>query len=98
LHVLNEVLERGGDNGGMGPGTTWRRFKLKETEYIELVEALLNLDVEAAKKAHPYILFRKAVVEEELSSAQNYIDWLNKRTAKRKNSLSSQLDIELKDQ
>jgi hypothetical protein len=89
LHVLNEVLEEGGNNGGMSPGTTWRPFRINEEEYVELVRALLNLDVEATKKRHPYIYFGKAVVDEELASAQNYVDWVNKRGAKRTNSSSS---------
>jgi hypothetical protein len=38
FHILNEVLQSGGNNGGMGPGTSWRKFKIKEAEYQELVE------------------------------------------------------------
>jgi hypothetical protein len=89
LHVLNEVLEGGGGNGGMGPGTSWRPFKMKEEEYVELVEALLNLDVNSAKKTHPYVHFQKAVVDEDVASAENYVDWVYKKANKRKNSLSS---------
>jgi len=89
LHVLNEVLEGGGGNGGMGPGTSWRPFKMKEDEYAELVEALLNLDCDSAKKVHLYVRFQKAAVDEELSSAENYVDWLSKKANKRKRSPSS---------
>ena len=57
FHVLNEVLSNGGNNGGMGPGTTWRRFTLQETEYGELVMGLLRLDVTEARENSPVCSF-----------------------------------------
>jgi hypothetical protein len=76
LHVLNEVLQEGGDNGGMSPGTSWRSFSIQESEYQELVEELLKLDVTEAKKMHPYIYFQKVVVDEALHQRENYLSWL----------------------
>ena len=76
LHVLNEVLLSGGGNGGMGPGTSWRRFSIKEAEYQELVEALLRLDVAEAKKTHPYIYFERIIIDETLHETANYLGWL----------------------
>lgn len=78
LRVLNEVLLSGGNSGGMGPGTTWRPFWITEREYAELVDALLKLDVEAARKTHPYVYFQRAVVDEELSTTNTYIEWVTK--------------------
>jgi hypothetical protein len=82
FHVFDEVIRRGGDNGGMSPGTSWRPFKLKETEYPELVEALLALDVAEAKKKHPYLTFERVIVDETLHQHPTYIDWLNAAAAK----------------
>jgi hypothetical protein len=73
--VLNQVLQTGGYNGGMGPGTTWRRFKIKEAEYEELVQALLNLDVEQARAAHPYVRFSKVILDPDLMQCTDYDDW-----------------------
>src|SRR5258708_131517 len=76
LHVLNEVLLSGGNSGGMSPGTSWRPFKISEPEYEELVEALLNLDIEEAKKTHPYVAFQRVVVDKTLHKTANYIEWV----------------------
>ena len=76
LHVLNEVLQGGGSNGGMGPGTAWRPFSIKEAEYKELVEALLQLDIVEAKKSHRYMMFQKVIVDESLHQCSTYHDWL----------------------
>jgi hypothetical protein len=86
LHVLNEVLEKGGDNGGMGPGTTWRRFKINEAEYAELVEALLSVNPREARERHPYVAFDKVIVDEELNNSAGYIEWVyNSANKYRKN-------------
>ncbi|SMF67085.1 hypothetical protein SAMN02745866_04294 [Alteromonadaceae bacterium Bs31] len=42
IHVLNEVLESGCDDAGMGGGAKWKPFSLSETEYEELVENLIT--------------------------------------------------------
>ena len=87
FHILNEVLLQGGDNGGMGPGTSWRRFSLNEDEYQELVDALLKLDVAEAKKTHPYVYFQRIIVDETLNHRHTYLDWL--QAVSRKYPLSS---------
>jgi hypothetical protein len=53
LHVLNEHLLTGGDTGGMSPGTKWKPFQVTEQEYAELVDYLLHLNVDEARKHHP---------------------------------------------
>lgn len=82
LHVLNEVLLQGGDDGGMGPGATWELFSIGESEYHELVEALQNLDVTAIKKKHPYVSFESVIVDEMLHQSSSYGDWLKRVSAK----------------
>jgi len=86
LHVLNEVLQGGGNSGGMGPGTKWRPFKIKAAEYTELVDALLSLDVLEAKKSHPYVYFDEVLIDEELDTCSDYNDWLKKVSDKYRKS------------
>lgn len=67
LNVLNEILRTGGNNGGMGPGTTWEPFVVTELEYDELVSFLLAIDLSNAREAHPYIAFKKVIFDNKLS-------------------------------
>lgn len=76
LHVLNEVLRQGGDNGGMGPGTSWKPFEVTEEEYNEMVSVLLTMDVQEARKRHPYLFSDQIVEDEELGKCLNHITWL----------------------
>src|SRR5262245_23511520 len=78
INVLNQVLQSGGDSGGMGPGTTWKPFQIDEPEYEELVQDLLHLDIVSARESHPYIRFERVVVDPELNKCTDYLDWLKK--------------------
>ena len=82
FHVLNEVLQGGGNNGGMSPGTAWRPFSIKEAEYKELVDALLQIDVVEAKKNHRYMMFQKVILDEALHQCPTHHDWLRAVAAK----------------
>jgi hypothetical protein len=82
IHVLNEILRSGGNSGGMGPGTTWRGFEIKEVEYTELVNALLNINPKEARIEHPYVRFEHVIVDDELNSCTSHIEWLRKVTEK----------------
>jgi hypothetical protein len=42
LHILNIILQSGGDSGGMGPGATWRPFRLIRAEFEALVAGILK--------------------------------------------------------
>ena len=76
LIVLNQVLQSGGDTGGMGPGTTWQPFQIDPEEYAELVQALLHLDVELVRHVHPYVTFKQVIVDPDLDSCTEYVRWL----------------------
>lgn len=76
LEVLNEILEKGGNNGGMGPGTTWRSFTITDDEYDELVGALLTADMLRIKQNHPYVRFESIIVDYELREIKDYRSWL----------------------
>ncbi len=75
LHVLNEMLQDGGNNGGMGPGTMWQPFTISLEEYQKLVEALLNLDGKQARKVHPYVTFDRMVKDETLNACKDLAEW-----------------------
>lgn len=82
FHILNEVLQRGGNSGGMGPGTSWKPFSLTESEYDELLKALLTLDINEARKNHPYIAFDSVKTDESLHDIPTYLEWLRAKTVK----------------
>jgi len=68
LAVLNQVLQRGGNSGGMGPGTTWKPFTITKQAYDELVAMLLTLEVAQAKQVHPYLMFERVIIDQELDA------------------------------
>ena len=78
LVVLNTVLQSGGSDGGMGPGTTWKPFEISESEYAELVNALCTLDVAQARQHHPYVRFAQVIIDPELNLCTDYLDWLQR--------------------
>jgi hypothetical protein len=45
LHILNQVLESGGGDGGMSPGTSWEPFAISPEEYEELFRAVLTTPI-----------------------------------------------------
>ncbi len=44
LHILNQIFETGGFQGGMSPGTTWAPFTINEKEYGRLIDIITRLD------------------------------------------------------
>jgi hypothetical protein len=40
FHIMNQAFSSGGDQGGMGSGTTWKPFTISIEEYAALVEAI----------------------------------------------------------
>lgn len=78
LAVLNEVLQEGGATGGMSPGTKWKPFAISEAEYIEMVEALLAMDIAAAKKKHPFVRVKRIVVDPEFDQITDYRTWIDR--------------------
>lgn len=82
MPILNQVLQSGGGSGGMGPGTSWKPFQIDQTEYAELVDALLHFDIESGRQSHPYVSFERVIIDSELDKCTDYIDWLTKSHAK----------------
>ncbi|MFO0956996.1 MAG: hypothetical protein U0800_05950 [Isosphaeraceae bacterium] len=50
LHLLNELLLKGGSTGGMSPGTTWEPFSLSESEYEDLQIALRTVPPKSLRR------------------------------------------------
>ena len=44
FHILNQIFETGGSEGGMSPGATWEPFTISEQEYRRLVDKVSRLD------------------------------------------------------
>ncbi len=44
--VINEVLLKGGGDGGLGPGTSWETFEISEEEYKKVVKEWKQMDIE----------------------------------------------------
>jgi hypothetical protein len=76
IEVLNQVLQIGGNAGGMEPGTTWRPFMVDEDEYDELIDVLLTGDIQDMKQKHPYIRFHRITLDSELSKIKEYSSWI----------------------
>src|SRR5688500_14780777 len=47
FHLLNQLLLRGGSQGGMSPGATWEPFSLTPAEYRDLVNAVRGVPPES---------------------------------------------------
>jgi hypothetical protein len=75
LHIINQYFADGGSQGGMSPGATWEPFEISETEYLELVEAITNLDPGLLGDTARYteVKFR---VELSLDHIQDRFDWI----------------------
>jgi hypothetical protein len=54
FHLLNQLLLRGGSQGGMSPGATWEPFSLSPGEYRDLVEAVQSVPVESLRDRARY--------------------------------------------
>src|SRR6185437_6524952 len=48
--AINEVLRRGGGDGGMSPGASWEPFELTEDDYWEIVERWDQMDIAKEKE------------------------------------------------
>jgi hypothetical protein len=71
LHILNQIFETGGSEGGMSPGATWTPFTIDEKEYRCLVDQITRLDPKTLTDDSRY-----TCVKFELDASFDYIqDW-----------------------
>ena len=43
-HIINDIFQSGGSQGGMSPGATWQPFQLERDEYDKLVQVIKTLN------------------------------------------------------
>ena len=71
LHILNQIFETGGSEGGMSPGATWAPFTIDEKEYRCLVDKITRLDPNTLTNDSRY-----TCVKYELDASFDHIqDW-----------------------
>lgn len=83
LHVLNEVLARGGGDAGMSPGAGWEPFSIEEEEYAELVTGLVTLDLrDVAGNDRARFVPDAVVVDSSVADSKTHLEWLSRIAAK----------------
>ena len=85
LHILNQILCRGGGDGGMSPGASWQPFALSESEYAALLPLVLEPDLNQLKTLARYT--RLALkVDPEFDGIQDYFEWMQAVAAKHRDA------------
>ena len=75
LHVLNQLLESGGSEGGMSCGTTWQPFAISEAEYEELLALVLRPNREELEKYARYHT-QQMCIDPEFDHIGKHLDWI----------------------
>jgi len=77
FHIINGIFESGGAEGGMGPGATWKPFRIIEAEYEELVKAIEALDPKSLMKKVRFGQVKFAF-DVELKTETEWETWMQK--------------------
>jgi hypothetical protein len=90
LHLLNQILLKGGSTGGMSPGATWEPFSLSEQEYQELVEAIRCVPPKELRRrarfaASPYKF------DPAFDHHQDYMVWMREVCAKHREAWHAEM-------
>lgn len=90
LHLLNQLLLRGGSEGGMSPGATWQPFSLSEQEYQDLVTAVSTVAPKHLRKRARYahLPYR---FDPSFDRHQDYADWMMEVCAKHRSDWHAEL-------
>lgn len=75
LHILNEILESGGSEGGMSPGATWKPFRISARDYEELLSVVLHPDRDTLRKFARYP-DQQLFIDTEFDHLPEHMDWL----------------------
>lgn len=54
FHIINQIFDSGGGQGGMGSGAIWKPFKIEKEEYDGLVKAIKDSDIKEIEKKSRY--------------------------------------------
>jgi len=75
LHILNWILKRGGESGGMGPGASWEPFAIDQEEYNELLKTLATLDPKSLEETARYTSI-KFNIDPAFDHIQDWKEWI----------------------
>jgi hypothetical protein len=75
FHILDIILQAGGDTGGMGPGATWRPFRLPQVEYEALVAAILKTPPQEIPNS-PRYAWVQLKLDHDFDSILDRFDWM----------------------
>ena len=90
FHLLNWVLLKGGNDGGMGPGATWEPFSLSETEYSHLIAAVKETRVESLRAPARYAQVAY-MFDAAFDGISDYVEWMYAACAKHRASYHEEL-------
>ena len=77
LHILNKVLQTGGGDAGMSPGTGWEPFQITVQEYEELLGHLCRMDLaQVRRQDRARFVPDSIIVDETLGECLTHFEWL----------------------
>ena len=79
LHILNQVLSKGGGDAGMSPGASWEPFSLSDHEYDELWKAIENTDPSTLNARFTFVKYKR---DPELETITKHMKWVRKACEK----------------
>ena len=85
IHIINEIFQSGGSEGGMSPGATWKPFRISSKEYKSLVQAINNLDPKSLGDEARYT-WVKFEFDRSFDHVQSWGNWLFAVCEKHRNS------------
>ena len=76
-HILNAVLQTGGGDAGMSPGTGWEPFQVTTQEYEELLEHLRGMDLDQVQdQDRARFVPDRILLDETLWDCTTHHEWL----------------------
>jgi hypothetical protein len=75
LHILNQILESGGSEGGMSPGATWKPFRISLKDYEEVLPLVLKPN-RSELKMHARYPEQQLFIDPEFDHFDDHLEWL----------------------
>ena len=84
-HIINQIFNSGGSEGGMSPGATWESFRISKEEYDELVDHIINTEPKSfgAEARYKNIKYE---FDNEFDEIKDYQTWIKKVCDKHRKS------------
>jgi hypothetical protein len=74
-HIINDIFQEGGSQGGMSPGATWQPFLIERDEYDELVQTIKTLNPKTLGDKARYTLV-KFEFDSNFDQITNWEKWI----------------------